>query len=90
MCPAPCCRRCRPRGAPSALLFWRCSSYGGPTTRKCSASVVLGCAVALSANMELEGRWRDLDYLLTRQGNVVGPGFEPGPEIREFLESDCR
>jgi hypothetical protein len=40
--------------------------------------------------MELEGRWRDLDYLLNRQGNVVGPGFEPGPEIREFLQNDCR
>ena len=40
--------------------------------------------------MELEGRWRDLDYLLTRQGNVVGPGFEPGPERREFLQNDCR
>ena len=40
--------------------------------------------------MELEGRWRDLDYLLTRQGNVVGPGFEPGPEIREFLQDGCR
>jgi ubiquitin-activating enzyme E1 C len=40
--------------------------------------------------MELEGRWRDLDYLLTRQGNVVGPGFEPGPEIREFLQDGSR
>lgn len=40
--------------------------------------------------MQLEGRWRDLDYLLTRQGNVVGPGFEPGPEIREFLHDGCR
>lgn len=39
---------------------------------------------------ELEGRWRDLDFLLTRQGNVVGPGFEPGPEIREFLHEGCR
>jgi hypothetical protein len=28
--------------------------------------------------------------LLTRQGNVVGPGFEPGPEIREFLQDGCR
>lgn len=39
---------------------------------------------------QLEGRWRDLDYLLNRPGNVVGPGFEPGPEIREFLADDCR
>ena len=35
-------------------------------------------------------RWEDLDKLLTRQGNLVGPGFEPGPELREFLQSDCR
>ena len=42
------------------------------------------------AAMELEGRWRDLDRLLERQGNLVGPGFEPGPEIREFLQNDAR
>jgi ubiquitin-activating enzyme E1 C len=35
-------------------------------------------------------RWADLDKLLTRPGNVVGPGFEPAPEIREFLRDDCR
>lgn len=40
--------------------------------------------------MELEGRWQDLDKLLTRNGNLVGPGFEPGPELREFLQTDCR
>lgn len=40
--------------------------------------------------MEIEGRWLDLDRLLARNGNIVGPGFEPGPEIREFLASDCR
>lgn len=40
--------------------------------------------------MELEGRWQDLDRLLTRPGNLVGPGFEPGPELRDFLHSDCR
>ncbi|CAD7698697.1 unnamed protein product [Ostreobium quekettii] len=34
-------------------------------------------------------RWRDLDMLLTRQGNVVGPNFQPGSHIREFL-ADCR
>ena len=28
-----------------------------------------------------DGRWRDLDRLFLRQGNVVGPGFEPGPEV---------
>ncbi len=33
-------------------------------------------------------RWRDLDMLLCRAGNLVGPGFEPGPELREFIQSD--
>lgn len=33
----------------------------------------------------LEGRWRDLDYLLLRQGNIVGPGFEPAPEVLGIL-----
>lgn len=38
-----------------------------------------------------EQRWRDIDALLTRPGNLVGPGFEPGPELRQFLQSDdCR
>jgi ubiquitin-activating enzyme E1 C len=36
-------------------------------------------------------RWRDLDALLTRPSNLAGPGFEPGPELRQFLASDaCR
>lgn len=26
-------------------------------------------------------RWRDIDRLLLRSGNFVGPGFEPGPEV---------
>eukprot|EP00775_Hariotina_reticulata_P010952 gene10952-11106_t len=35
-------------------------------------------------------RWQDIDKLLTRDGNLVGPGFEAGPELREFLQNDCR
>lgn len=35
-------------------------------------------------------RWQDIDKLLTRNGNLVGPGFEAGPELREFLQNDCR
>ncbi|CAI6007611.1 unnamed protein product [Closterium sp. NIES-65] len=31
--------------------------------------------------MELEGQWRDLDRLLLRPGMLVGPGFEPSPEV---------
>ncbi|KAK3284824.1 NEDD8-activating enzyme E1 catalytic subunit [Cymbomonas tetramitiformis] len=30
-------------------------------------------------------RWRDLDRLLLRSGNLVGPGFEPGEEVKEIL-----
>jgi hypothetical protein len=32
--------------------------------------------------MEMEGRWQDIDRLLLRDGNLAGPGFEPGPEVR--------
>ena len=39
---------------------------------------------------ELAGRWRPLENLLTREGTVVGPGFEPGPEILDFLRNDAR
>lgn len=43
--------------------------------------------------MVLDGneRWRDLDTILTREGNLVGPDFEPGSHLREFLQSeDCK
>jgi ubiquitin-activating enzyme E1 C len=40
--------------------------------------------------MQLQGRWQSLEYLLNRSGNIVGPGFEPGPELLEFLQNDCR
>jgi hypothetical protein len=33
--------------------------------------------------MAMEGRWQDIDRLLLRDGNLAGPGFEPGPEVRE-------
>lgn len=35
-------------------------------------------------------RWRGLKFLLQREGHIVGPGFEPGPELLEFLQNDCR
>ncbi|XP_077240659.1 E1 C-terminal related 1 [Tasmannia lanceolata] len=38
------------------------------------------------ANPVVPGRWRDLDKLLLRPGNLVGPNFEPGPELREDLQ----
>jgi hypothetical protein len=39
---------------------------------------------------ELQGRWRDLDYLLLRQGNIVGPGFDPAPEVLYLLAVGSR
>lgn len=38
--------------------------------------------------MDVDGRWRDLQLILTREGHLVGPGFEPGPELLDFLRSD--
>ena len=34
------------------------------------------------------GRWADLERLTARGGNLVGPGFEPGPEVRQLLACD--
>ncbi|KAL4205502.1 hypothetical protein AMTRI_Chr01g114920 [Amborella trichopoda] len=34
-----------------------------------------------------ENRWRDLDKLLVRPGNIVGPNFEPGPQLRDDLQA---
>ena len=32
----------------------------------------------------------DLDKLLLRPGNLVGPGFEPGEEVKQMLQNDIR
>jgi len=40
--------------------------------------------------MEEADRWKDLDKLLNRPGNVTGPGFEPSDETIPFLRSDVR
>lgn len=40
--------------------------------------------------MDVPGRWKDLDYLLTRSGNITGPDFEPDPALREFLHDSCK
>lgn len=37
-----------------------------------------------------QDRWRDLNMLLTRPGNITGPGFEPDPALLEFLQNDAR
>ncbi|KAF8401652.1 hypothetical protein HHK36_012598 [Tetracentron sinense] len=34
----------------------------------------------------VSSRWRDLDKLLLRPGNLVGQNFEPGPELRDDLQ----
>lgn len=62
----------------------------GWTTRGHSPYLPYRLAKALIGKMEIEGRWKELEHLLARNGNVTGPGFEPGPEIREFLANDCR
>lgn len=36
------------------------------------------------------GRWRDLDKLLLRPGNLVSPNFEPGVELRDDLQTYAR
>lgn len=40
--------------------------------------------------MDVSGRWKDLDFLLNRSGNITGPDFEPDPAVREFLHDSCR
>ncbi|KAG0501114.1 hypothetical protein HPP92_001186 [Vanilla planifolia] len=42
-----------------------------------------------SSSSEL-ARWRDIDKLLTRQGNIVGPGFEPSPQLRQDIGEFAR
>lgn len=32
-----------------------------------------------------EGRWRDIDKIFLRQGNIVGEGFEPCSEVELFV-----
>ncbi|PIA30831.1 hypothetical protein AQUCO_05400140v1 [Aquilegia coerulea] len=39
---------------------------------------------------ESTGRWRDLDKLLLRPGNIVSPNFEPGTELRDDLQTYAR
>jgi ubiquitin-activating enzyme E1 C len=46
---------------------------------------------AAAEEREEQERWRDLDMILARPSNLAGPGFEPGPELRQFLASpQCR
>ena len=41
-------------------------------------------------SMDVPGRWKDLDNLLNRSGNITGPDFEPDPALREFLHDSCK
>ncbi|KAG1660704.1 hypothetical protein FOA52_014323 [Chlamydomonas sp. UWO 241] len=44
-----------------------------------------------SMSTDVGERFKAVQNLLTRPGNLVGPGFEPGPELLEFMRSeDCR
>ena len=40
--------------------------------------------------MDVPGRWKGLEFLLNRSGNITGPDFEPDPAVREFLHDSCR
>jgi ubiquitin-activating enzyme E1 C len=40
--------------------------------------------------MDVNGRWQDIQKLLERKGNLVGPDFEPSPDLLEFLQTDAR
>ena len=35
-------------------------------------------------------RWAAMDRLLLREGALVGPGFEPGEEVKQMLQNDLR
>lgn len=37
-----------------------------------------------------QGRWRDLDKLLARPGNIVGPGFEPSAQLKDEIRQYVR
>ena len=34
------------------------------------------------------GRWQDVDFLLQRASNLGGADFEHGPFLREFMQSE--
>jgi hypothetical protein len=40
--------------------------------------------------MELPGRWRDLETILSRSSNLAGPDFEPGEHLLDFLQVAMR
>lgn len=41
--------------------------------------------------MEVDsGRWKDIERLLVREGRLVGPGFEPCPELLDFFQNSMR
>lgn len=49
-------------------------------------SQALGLAkLTMADSLGGSSRWVDLDRLLVRPGNLVGPGFEPGPEVIPLL-----
>lgn len=42
-------------------------------------------AAAIDDRGDHVGRWADLDGLLLRDGNLKGPGFEPGEDVKSVL-----
>lgn len=48
------------------------------------------CTDVLMVDSIANSRTRDLDRLLLRSGHLVGPNFEPSPELRDYLQEDAR
>ena len=42
------------------------------------------------AVLDEEERWKDLRHLVSRPGNIVGPGFEADPALLEMLRDMVR
>eukprot|EP00884_Botryococcus_braunii_P012663 jgi/Botrbrau1/21398/Bobra.0216s0017.1 len=40
--------------------------------------------------MEIEGRWQDLEFLLSRSGNLVGPEFEADARLLQLVQENIR
>eukprot|EP01137_Pigoraptor_chileana_P025426 Opistho-2@94917 len=44
----------------------------------------------MAVDADWEGRWAPIDKIVGRSGPLAQPGFEPGVEVREFVQNVCR
>lgn len=47
----------------------------------CGRPTLLFCAPARMVDLATKGRWRDVDKLLSRPGNIISSGFEPSSTV---------